>query len=372
MLRRRGFTLIELLVVIAIIGILAAMLFPVFARARESARKIQCMSNVKNVALALNMYLTDYDRFPPAIESNSTALAYMNGDGGSERGDGGGVGDPGRDRWNGNVHNGNDCGAAGWVNPYLEWPVILDEYIKNRDIWRCPSAKMISGASFIYGDPNWLRELQTHEGQWGNDAEVGPCSQSWPNGWGGTVTDSIIQQQLAQTDTSAASGAFVQNIACNVYSVEGQGTQVVNDPASYVICGDGGPFTTAMPLGLAAYPDICALECGNCAGWADWQNCASSAGECIYNYAPIDGSLLRDATARKKYARHMGGSNLGFVDGHAKWQAADSIIADYASGRLGSLDRWGPPDFWCSSLEEWNSGSGGQPVLCVPDWFPKD
>ena len=57
--RRRGFTLIELLVVIAIIGILAAMVFPVFARARESARKVVCLSNIKNIALAFQMYLAD-------------------------------------------------------------------------------------------------------------------------------------------------------------------------------------------------------------------------------------------------------------------------------------------------------------------------
>ena len=63
--RRNGFTLIELLVVIAIIGILAAMLFPVFARSGESARKIQCLSNVKNIALAMQMYLADYDKTPP-------------------------------------------------------------------------------------------------------------------------------------------------------------------------------------------------------------------------------------------------------------------------------------------------------------------
>ena len=55
--KRKGFTLIELLVVIAIIGILAAMVFPVFARARESARKAVCLSNVKNIALAFQMYL---------------------------------------------------------------------------------------------------------------------------------------------------------------------------------------------------------------------------------------------------------------------------------------------------------------------------
>jgi prepilin-type N-terminal cleavage/methylation domain-containing protein/prepilin-type processing-associated H-X9-DG protein len=58
---RRGFTLIELLVVIAIIAILAAILFPVFARAREKARQASCQSNVKQIALAGLMYLQDYD-----------------------------------------------------------------------------------------------------------------------------------------------------------------------------------------------------------------------------------------------------------------------------------------------------------------------
>jgi len=64
-MRRTGFTLIELLVVIAIIAILAAILFPVFARAREKARQASCQSNLKQVGLALVMYVQDYDeRFP--------------------------------------------------------------------------------------------------------------------------------------------------------------------------------------------------------------------------------------------------------------------------------------------------------------------
>jgi len=60
-LRKRGFTLIELLVVIAIIAILAAILFPVFAQARESARKSSCQSNLKQIATGLSMYTQDYD-----------------------------------------------------------------------------------------------------------------------------------------------------------------------------------------------------------------------------------------------------------------------------------------------------------------------
>jgi prepilin-type N-terminal cleavage/methylation domain-containing protein/prepilin-type processing-associated H-X9-DG protein len=73
-MRRRGFTLIELLVVIAIIAILAAILFPVFARAREKARQASCQSNLKQMALAALMYSQDYDgRWIPL---NSPDLAY--------------------------------------------------------------------------------------------------------------------------------------------------------------------------------------------------------------------------------------------------------------------------------------------------------
>src|SRR5450432_3222602 len=63
--RRTGFTLIELLVVIAIIAILAAILFPVFARAREKARQVSCISNAKQIVLGALMYSQDYDEGCP-------------------------------------------------------------------------------------------------------------------------------------------------------------------------------------------------------------------------------------------------------------------------------------------------------------------
>ena len=66
-MKRRAFTLIELLVVIAIIAILAAILFPVFARAREAARKASCQSNLKQIALGAMMYTQDYDEITPHV-----------------------------------------------------------------------------------------------------------------------------------------------------------------------------------------------------------------------------------------------------------------------------------------------------------------
>ena len=66
-MKRRGFTLIELLVVIAIIAILAAILFPVFARAREKARQASCSSNQKQIALGILMYAQDYDEAFPGF-----------------------------------------------------------------------------------------------------------------------------------------------------------------------------------------------------------------------------------------------------------------------------------------------------------------
>lgn len=78
-MRKRGFTLIELLVVIAIIAILAAILFPVFAQARDKARAISCLSNSKQIATALHMYTQDHDEIYPFSTDFGLPLYNING-----------------------------------------------------------------------------------------------------------------------------------------------------------------------------------------------------------------------------------------------------------------------------------------------------
>ena len=75
--KHRAFTLIELLVVIAIIAILAAILFPVFARARENARRASCQSNLKQIGLGIMQYVQDYDdKFPLTASGNAEVYGW--------------------------------------------------------------------------------------------------------------------------------------------------------------------------------------------------------------------------------------------------------------------------------------------------------
>ena len=93
----RGFTLIELLVVIAIIAILAAILFPVFARARENARRSSCQSNLKQIGLGITQYTQDYDEKLPPARNTTTPF------------------------------------------PNAPWHYLVQPYVKSYQLFRCPS-----------------------------------------------------------------------------------------------------------------------------------------------------------------------------------------------------------------------------------------
>lgn len=131
MRRRHGFTLIELLVVIAIIAILAAILFPVFARAREAARASSCRSNLKQLSTAMLMYVQDYDE---AMVNYSGCAAT-------------GVHDPA-----------NAVGVWPDGSPkVVYWNVQLEPYIKNTQVAYCPSIRLPATNSCGHSTGNYYR-----------------------------------------------------------------------------------------------------------------------------------------------------------------------------------------------------------------------
>src|SRR5512147_1798196 len=107
----RGFTLIELLVVIAIIAVLGAIIFPVFARAREKARSTQCVSNLKQLGTAIRMYMDDYDGFFPwGVDAADKYLPQI---------------------WD---------GYPAWQACIAAMPLmhdLIDPYVRNKEAWHC-------------------------------------------------------------------------------------------------------------------------------------------------------------------------------------------------------------------------------------------
>ena len=190
MSRRRGFTLIELLVVIAIIAILAAILFPVFARAREKSRQAACLSNVKQINLAIQMYAQDWD------ESIPSAAIYH-------------VYPP----------------ASG---TYSTWMTVTEPYIKNDQVWKCPSQGARSGNHYGWsydGMPYWAHgDIKKPQlASWQIPAEVMVFCCTRPDGAGGsTYAYSYVKfaaSHWAGTDTGHV--GIIHNGGSNVAFMDG-------------------------------------------------------------------------------------------------------------------------------------------------------
>jgi len=239
----KGFTLIELLVVIAIIAILAAILFPVFAQARESARKTSCTSNIKQLNTGLLMYTQDYDETFPCVTGNNYPV------------------DPS-----------SPFGTQTWA--YNDIVVLMQSYVKNYQVYFCPDRQKLVGANGDFCNPGTVNQFV-----WG-------YGYNWSSGYGpGGGANSLW---------NIGDGCV---LAQNSFgTLPGRALAGVNFPAQFIMLGDTAD-TPRQTLHTASFD----TRCSPSSGW----NADMPTG-----------------------ARHQGGNNFGFSDGHAKFMKLNLTYVD--------------------------------------------
>ncbi len=310
--RKEAFTLIELLVVIAIIAILAAILFPVFAQAREKARQASDTSNLKQIGLGFLQYQQDYDEyFPPSVtERYSPSSDY--------------------------TQYGSSTNASGWVDTQAEAAQfsirgILDPYIKSSGIWHDPSqiaqwsdptvTAAVSGTTSIdgiAGDPTaWYSSdygFNFDESVWDLTGR-----STWPSGvdgYGGTSAQAPTSGDVPDSGLFEGSGPFVGdgfNGLVNLAKITSPGTFILGADSARNGKASRGSLT---PNG-ALLSNEKTLYSAITATTTNWPPIASSS----WNYDPTQASIA---------LRHSNKANFLFGDGHVKLLAPEQVY--YVSG----------------------------------------
>jgi prepilin-type N-terminal cleavage/methylation domain-containing protein/prepilin-type processing-associated H-X9-DG protein len=286
--RKTGFTLIELLVVIAIIAILAAILFPVFAQAREKARSISCLSNMKQIGLGMYMYTEDYDEKLPSVFALEACVNMANF-----------AGNPG-----------NLCAVAGdnGLGP-VPFDVQVQPYIKNDQIWACPSDSSpdtwTDAAAPVF-DGNYIgKHMRRSYGYVGN---VFTTQYSTAN-----AGASDPNTGMSAWGNGNALAAFDQP-ADTVAIVESWGIDDSNESDTFYLNGPWGSMFT------------------NCDNWKIAGRNVPAQGPADHFY-PCETGAWPDFNDPNKHPLkgHTGAANYVFADGHAK-------LKQYAQAR--SNDWW--------------------------------
>ncbi len=283
---RSGFTLIELLVVIAIIAILAAILFPVFGRARENARRSSCMSNLKQIGLGVMQYVQDYD------EKYPQAYYYPN----------------------------NNSSAGG----YAQWSGTTQPYLKSEQIFVCPSdaGGGLAPTDFI-GDNGGagvpagqtaqaaITDIQARRLSYtANEAlmprkrrDADPASVVALSAVDDTAQTIMIAEMTSTpsciNDTSAASGVAFKS----------------HRPVSGFKIGGGGVYDSESTTTTTA-TDVRALTMADAN--AAFNACSAAGGSASGQH--------HIAYTYKANNRHLDGANYAFADGHAKWYRLESTL----------------------------------------------
>ncbi len=271
--RSSGFTLIELLVVIAIIAILAAILFPVFAQAREKARAIACLSNTKQLALGIIQYEQDVDeKTPPGV----------------------------------NPYGGGE-GWAGQIYPY----------VKSTGVFLCPDDSTSTHAG----------NVAFHYSSYGYNSQVSIADPSQPNGCASAEPDSLT---LAAYNAPAKTVLLFEVQGSTGYDVSrggliGDGATVANGDDDLQTCGGSAGGTG---VGGGYDPSGYNSNGGNAGGNAGTLKYATGR---LRN--TFTGAAINDFTPS---GRHTGGANYVMADGHAKFFRPAAVSGGYLDTMPGS------------------------------------
>lgn len=195
----QAFTLIELLVVIAIIAILAAILFPVFARARENARRSSCQSNVKQIMLGVMQYTQDYDEKYPFIYINQTTAPAS----------------------------------------FTPWFAVVQPYLKSAQILKCPSDTTNTS---LYGQAPCSYMANFAIGGYANDSSV--FSNRSLSALAAPATTVFMADGGSQAGTGTPTPA---NNSVNETSVEKPSAFILQDPGANITSGACASCTTQSP-----------------------------------------------------------------------------------------------------------------------------
>jgi prepilin-type N-terminal cleavage/methylation domain-containing protein/prepilin-type processing-associated H-X9-DG protein len=269
-LRRNAFTLIELLVVIAIIAILAAILFPVFAQAREKARQTSCLSNTKQIGTSIMMYAQDYDETLPGYRFSDATLLI--------------------NPFAANAKVGTNAKRAIFINQ------ILQPYIKNDQIWKCPSK------------PN----------AWVNIDEAGAMGNA----------GSGFQSFGGQNSYAMNNYVFKSNAGFALAGMEA--------PADTVAMVDGSYYNALPRYACALKADVAGTTFVTVG--TSYPNYWKNLGNSYWGFSDLPNPTDIQALDRGK-ARHSGVLNVMWLDGHSKAtpynrianinnQAADIVLWD--------------------------------------------
>lgn len=257
---RQGFTLIELLVVIAIIAILAAILFPVFAQARAKARQATCLSNEKQISLGAMMYLQDYDeRFFPTV---------------TER-------------------EGFPSGAIVTDTQALVFSV------RGRLAPYVVGGANTSTSGNVWSDPSALLPWGAHVTGPANIANV----RFWPNDFGININEGDLPDQPGVSSSGGPYLYFSGQIPAAPYGPE------VGVNATVTLAGLNSPANLIL-LADIQRPD------NKLGGGSLTPQLTTSTGA----VAPIDPNWPALSSQAGLVARHSDGANIGFADGHVKWE----------------------------------------------------